>query len=61
MPFSKDADRQIIDHLPERATWDDIMCELYVKQKIVEGIRAADQGRSLPQKEPKRRLLADSG
>ena len=34
MPSAKDAARKIIDHLPEQATWDDIMYTLYVKQKI---------------------------
>jgi hypothetical protein len=33
MQNAKDAARQIIEHLPEQATWDDIMYELYVKQK----------------------------
>lgn len=43
MQNAKDAARQIIDHLPEQATWDDIMCELYVKQKIEAGLKAAIQ------------------
>jgi hypothetical protein len=37
MSSAKDAARQIIDHLPEQATWDDIMYELYVKSKIEAG------------------------
>ena len=36
---------------PEHATWDDIMYELYVKQKIEEGIKAADEGRAVPHEE----------
>lgn len=35
MSSAKDAARQIIEQLPEQATWDDIMYELYVKQKDV--------------------------
>ncbi len=60
MPSAKDAARQIIDHLPEQATWDDIMYELYVKQKIEEGLKAADEGRTVSHEEAKRRLLGDA-
>jgi hypothetical protein len=38
MATPKDAARQLIDHLPEQANWDDIMYELYVKQKIEAGL-----------------------
>lgn len=59
MQSAKDAARQIIDHLPEQATWDDIMYELYVKQKIERGLKAADEGRTLSHEEAKQRLLGD--
>ncbi|MEQ8230109.1 MAG: hypothetical protein RLW61_03220 [Gammaproteobacteria bacterium] len=57
MPTAKEAARQIIDQLPEQATWDDIMYELYVKQKIDAGLQAADEGRVVSHEEAKRRLL----
>lgn len=60
MPSAKEAARQIIEHLPEQATWDDIMYELYVKQKIEEGLKAADERGTVPHEEAKRRLLGDS-
>jgi predicted transcriptional regulator len=59
MLSAKEAARQIIDHLPEQATWDDIMYELYVKQKIEAGLKAADEGRTAKHEEAKRRLLGD--
>ena len=59
MPNAKDAARQIIEHLPDQATWDDIMYELYVKQKIEAGLQAADEDRTVPHEEAKRRLLGD--
>ena len=59
MPSAKEAARQIIDRLPDQATWDDIMYELYVKQKIEAGLKAADEGRTVSHKEAKRRLLGD--
>ncbi|MEX2517360.1 MAG: hypothetical protein WD572_10730 [Gammaproteobacteria bacterium] len=58
MPSVKEAARSIVDNLPEHATWDDLMYDLYVKQKIEAGLEAADEGRSVPHKEVKARLLA---
>jgi len=58
MPSAKDAARNIIDRLPDQATWEDIMYELYVKQKIEAGLKAVEEGRTIPHEEMKRRLLA---
>lgn len=58
MATPKETARQLIDHLPEQASWDDIMYELYVKQKIEAGLRAVAEGRAIPHEEMKRRLLA---
>lgn len=57
MPSAKEAARKIIDHLPEQATWDDIMYELYVKQKMEEGLADIDAGRTVPHDEVKTELL----
>jgi predicted transcriptional regulator len=60
MPSAKEAAREIIEHLPDQATWDDIMYEFYVKQKIEAGLKAADEGRVVSHEEAKRRLLGDA-
>jgi predicted transcriptional regulator len=60
MPSAKDTARQIIDRLPDQATWDDIMYELYVKQKIEAGLKAADEGRTFSHQEAKKRLLGNA-
>ncbi len=57
MVMPKEAARQLIDHLPDKASWDDIMYELYVKQKIEAGLKAVEEGRTIPHEEMKRRLL----
>lgn len=57
MQTAKESARQLIDHLPDKASWDDIMYELYVKQKIEAGLKAADEGRTVSHEEAKRRLL----
>ena len=54
---AKEAARQIIEHLPDEATWDDIMYELYVKQKIEAGLQAVEDGRTIPHDDIKARIL----
>lgn len=57
MQTAKEQAKALIDKLPDHATLDDIMYELYVKQKIETGIRAVEEGRSVPHEEVKARLL----
>lgn len=57
MPSAKDAARRIIGHLPKQTTWDDIIYELYVKQKIEEGLADIEAGRAIPHEEVKAELL----
>ncbi len=59
MPTAKEAARRIIEELPDQATWDDIMYELYVKQKIDAGLQASSEGKTVPHGEAKARLLAN--
>jgi len=59
MQTAKQAAKQIIDHLPDQASWDDIMHELYVRQKIEKGLNAIKQAHTVSHKEVKRRLLSD--
>jgi hypothetical protein len=56
-PIKKEAKR-LIDKLPDKASWDDIMYEFYVRQKVSAALKAADEGKVVPHKEVKRRLLS---
>ena len=58
-PTAKEAAKRIIEDLPDQATWDDIMYELYVKQKIETGLQASREGKTVPHGEARARLLAD--
>jgi predicted transcriptional regulator len=58
MKTAKEDARQLIERLPDNATWDDLMYEFYVRQKIDAGIQAADEGRVVPHEEVKKRFLA---
>jgi len=50
---------RIIERLPDKATWDDVMYEIYVRQKIEEGLKAADEGRLIPHEEVKKRFSSE--
>lgn len=60
MQSAKQAAQQIIDHVSDQATWDDIMYELHVKQKIEKGLNAVEEGRVLSSEDAKRRLLGNA-
>jgi predicted transcriptional regulator len=56
---AKQAVKELIEHLPDQASWDDIMYQLYAKQKIEEGLADIDAGRTIPHDQVKAELLGD--
>ncbi len=52
----KEAVLEMIERLPNDATVDDIMAELYFRQKVDEGLRQLDRGEGIEHEEAKRRL-----
>jgi len=56
MSAVKEEAKKLIDELPEHATWDDIMYELYVKKKLAVALKAAEEGRLVSHEEVKKRL-----
>lgn len=56
---AKEAARQIIERLPDQATWDELMYELYVKQKIEAGLADVRADRTVPHEDVKAELLGD--
>ena len=53
MSTAKDEAIKLIARLPEEASWDEIMYKIYVKRKIEEGLKAADDGRTISHAEVK--------
>lgn len=49
-----------VNHLPEQATFDDAIYALYVRQKLEEGLRDINEGRTYTQEEIELRLLGKS-
>jgi hypothetical protein len=43
--------RAILDKMPDNATWDDLMYEIYVRQAIDAGIEDSDAGRTMDVKD----------
>jgi hypothetical protein len=48
--------RDIADHIPESASYADVMYQLYVRMKIAKGKQAADEERLIPHEEVKHRF-----
>ncbi len=59
MTTPKEAAKQLIEQMADEATWDEIMYELYVKQKIEQGLKASGEGRTVPHEEAKQSLLGN--
>jgi len=56
MSIAKEEAKKLIDRLPEQASWDDIMYEFYVRQKLETAIKAADEGKVVSHEEVKKRF-----
>ena len=52
----KEQIRKLAETLPENATWDQAMYELYVRQQIAEGEKAVAEGRVVPHEEVRKRF-----
>ncbi|MGH7859996.1 MAG: hypothetical protein ACREQY_21930 [Candidatus Binatia bacterium] len=52
----KEEVHKLAEKLPSDATWDQVMYEVYVRQKIEEGERAIAEGRTVPHEEVKKRF-----
>ena len=48
--------RDIADRIPDSASYNDAMYQLYVRMKIAKGKQAADEGRVVPHDDVKRRF-----
>jgi ribosomal protein S20 len=56
MKTAKEEVRDLLEKLPESASFDDIQYHIYVRQKIQKGLDAADKGQVISQEEAERRM-----
>ena len=52
----KEQAQQLVDNLPDSATWDDVMYRIYVRQAIEDGVKDSDEGRTIDVKEVRKRF-----
>lgn len=57
MGIVKEEAKKLIDQLPEQATWDDIMYQLYIRKKIDKGLDALKEGKVISHDEAKKRIF----
>lgn len=55
---AKQSAQEVLDHLPDKATWDEILYELRIRRKIEAGLNDVDEGRSVPHDQIKSRIAA---
>jgi len=48
MSTVKESVLELVHNLSDECTWDDVMYQIYVRQKIEAGIRDADAGHTVP-------------
>jgi len=48
--------QQILNNLPDSATWDDLMNRIYVRQTIEAGIEDSDKGRTVDVKDVRKKF-----
>ena len=52
----KEEARRILERLPEHATWDDLMHEIYVRKAIESGLSDSRPGRTTPVEQVRERF-----
>ena len=61
MPTIKEQARQLVEQLPDQATWDDLVDRIHVRRKITNGLLAIEDGRVQNHEDVKEMLLARCG
>ena len=56
MSTIKEDAHRLVDQLPDDATWDDLMYEIYVRQAVEAGLQDSQEGRTTPVEEVRRQF-----
>ncbi|MBI2918379.1 MAG: hypothetical protein HYY01_10350 [Chloroflexi bacterium] len=56
MKTAKDEVRALLENLPDDASLEDIQYHLYARQKVLKGLEAGEQGRTVTHEEAVRRM-----
>ena len=52
----KEEANRLVENLPGDATWDDLMCQIFVRQAVAAGIADSEAGRTVDAKEVRARF-----
>ena len=52
----KDEARELIERLPDDATWEDLQYQIYFRQAVEAGLKDSREGRTVSLEEARRRL-----
>ncbi|MBD3157357.1 MAG: hypothetical protein GF309_01090 [Candidatus Lokiarchaeota archaeon] len=52
----KEQAHELLEKLPDSATWEDVMYRIYVRQAIEAGIKDSDEGRTVGVEEVRKRF-----
>lgn len=52
----KEQAHELLEKLPDSATWEDVMYRIYVRQAIEAGIKDSDEGRTVEVKEVRKKF-----
>ncbi len=55
-PSVKEEARQIVEALPEDASWEDLMYRIYVRQAVETGLKDSDEARTVEVREVRSRF-----
>jgi hypothetical protein len=47
---------QLLDNMPDSATWEDVMYRIYVRQAIEDGIKDSNEGQTIDVKEVRKKF-----
>ena len=56
METTKQKAHQLLEKLPDSATWEDLMYQIYVRQSIEAGIKDSDEGRTTDVKDVRKKF-----
>jgi hypothetical protein len=59
MSVAKEEARRLLDDVPTDSSWNDIVYELLLRQKLERAIREADAGNVVPHEEVKKRFRVE--
>ncbi len=52
----KEKAQELLEKLPDSASWEDLMYQIYVRQSIEAGIKDSNEGRTMDVKEVRKRF-----